>query len=78
MCQFYYKALQPDPIKGSYAQGLSFHSISTICQSAEYILELCIRIQIQINQLLIFTEKFLPLPGFEPRTFLVPSRYAIN
>ena len=44
------------------------HSISTICQRAENILELCIRIQIQINLLLIFTEKFSPLP--------VPSRYA--
>ena len=30
----------------SYAQGLGFYSISTICQSAEYILELYIRIQI--------------------------------
>ena len=46
------------------------HSISTICQSAEYILELCICFQIRINQLLIFTEKFSPLS--------VPSRYASN
>ena len=37
---------------------------------------LYIRIQIQINQLLTFTEKFSPLPGFKPRTFLVPSLYA--
>ena len=54
------------------------YSISTICQNAEYILELYIHIQIQTIQLLIFTEKFLPLPGFEPRTSLVPSRYATN
>ena len=32
------------------------HGISTICQSTEYILELYIRIQIRINQLLIFIE----------------------
>ena len=51
---------------------------TTICQSAKYILELYIHIQIKINQLLIFTEKFLPLPGFEPRTSPVPSRYATN
>ena len=31
-----------------------------------------------IVQLLDFTEKFLPLPRFEPRTCLVPSRYATN
>ena len=30
------------------------------------------------NQLLIFTEKLSPLPGFEPGTSLVPSRYATN
>ena len=42
------------------------------------ILELHIRIQIWIDQLLIFTEKFSPLPGFEPRTSPVPSRYATN
>ena len=35
-------------------------------------------IQIQINQLLIFTEKFSPLPGFEPGTSPVPSRYNTN
>ena len=45
---------------------------------AAFILELYIRIQIRINQLLIFTEKFSPLPGFEPRTSPVPSRYATN
>ena len=43
-------------------------TISTICQSAEYILELYIRIQIRTIQLLIFTEKFSPLLGFEPGT----------
>ena len=53
---------------------LFFNSISTICQSAEYILELFI--QIQIIQLLIFTEKFSPLREFEPGTSLVPSRFA--
>ena len=47
---------------------LHFFMISTICQSAEYILELYICIQIRINQLLIFIEKFSPLLGFEPRT----------
>ena len=61
-----------------YAQGLGFHSISTICQSAEYILELYVCIQIQTNQLLIFTEKFLSLPGFEPGTSPEPNRYATN
>ena len=50
----------------------------SICQSVEYILELYIRIQIQKIQLLIFTEKFLPLPGFEPRTSPLPSRFATN
>ena len=53
-------------------------SISTICQSAEYILELNIHIQIWTIQLLIFTEKFSPLVGFEPRTSPLPSRYATN
>ena len=62
----------------SYAQGLGFYSISTICQSAEYILELYIRIQIRTIQLLIFTEKFSPLQGFELGTSPVPSRYATN
>ena len=37
-----------------------------------------IRIQIQTIQLLIFTEKFSPLPGFEPGTSPVPSQYATN
>ena len=37
-----------------------------------------IHIQIWTNQLLIFTEKFSFLPGFEPRTSSVPSRYATN
>ena len=36
------------------------------CQSAEYILELYICIEIRIIPLLIFTEKFSPLLGFEP------------
>ena len=54
-----------------YAQGLGFYSISTICKSAKNILELFICIQIQTIQLLIFTEKFSPLPGFEPG----PPRY---
>ena len=54
------------------------HGISTICQSAKYILELYICIQIQINQLLIFIEKFLPLPEFEPRTSRVTSRCVTN
>ena len=53
---------------------LVFHSISAICQSAEYILELYIR----IDQLLILTEKFSPFMGFEPGTSSVPSRYATN
>ena len=35
-------------------------------------------IQIQINQLLIFIEKFSPLPGFEPRTSRLPSPCATN
>ena len=39
---------------------------------------LYIRIQIQTIQLLIFTGKFSPLPGFEPRTSMLPSRYATN
>ena len=64
--------------KSSYAQGLGFHSMSTICQSAEYISEFYIHIQIRIIQLLIFTEKSSPLPGFEPGTSPVPSQYAIN
>ena len=55
-----------------------FHSISTICQSAEYILELYIRIQIWINQVLIFIEKFSPLSGFEPQTSRVPCLCATN
>ena len=42
------------------------------------ILELYIHIQIQTIQLFIFTEKFSPLPGFEPGTSPVPSRYATN
>ena len=58
--------------------GSTKRSISTICQSAEYILELYIGIQIRTIQLLIFTEKFLPLLGFEPGTSPVPSRYATN
>ena len=49
-----------------------------ICQSAEYILELYICIQIRTIQLLNFTEKFSPLSGFEPGTSPVPSRYATN
>ena len=32
----------------------------------------------RLDQLLIFTEKFSPLPGFEPGTSLVPSWYATN
>ena len=35
-----------------------------------------IRIQIRTIQLLIFTERFSPLPGFEPGTSPVPSRFA--
>ena len=35
-------------------------------------------IQIQTIQLLIFTEKLSPLPGFEPGTSPVPSWYATN
>ena len=49
-------------------QGLGFYSISTICQSGEYILELYINIQIGTIQLLIFNEKFSPLLGLEPGT----------
>ena len=37
-----------------------------------------IPIQIRTIQLLIFTEKLSPLPGFEPGTSPVPSRYATN
>ena len=37
-----------------------------------------IHIKIRIDQLLIFTEKFLPLPGFEPGTSPVRSRNATN
>ena len=51
---------------------------ASICQSAKYILELYIRIQFRTIQLLIFTEKFSPLPEFEPRTSPVPSWYATN
>ena len=43
-----------------------------------FILELYIRIQIQIIHLLIFTEKFSPLPVFEPGTSPVPRQYAAN
>ena len=32
----------------------------------------------RVVTVLIFTEKFSPLPGFEPGTSLVPSRYATN
>ena len=53
-------------------------TIFHICQSAEYILELCMCIQIQINQLIVFIEKLSPLSGFEPRTSRVPSRCATN
>ena len=35
-------------------------------------------IVLYFNQLLISIEKFLPLPGFEPGTSPVPSRYATN
>ena len=61
-----------------YGTNTGVLSISTICQSAEYILELYILIQIRTIQLLIFTEKFSSLPGFEPGTSLVSSRYATN
>ena len=37
-----------------------------------------IHIQIRTIQLLIFTEKFSPLPEFEPGTSPVPSWYATN
>ena len=37
-----------------------------------------IHLQIQSIQLLIFTEKISPLPGFEPRTSPVTSWYATN
>ena len=37
-----------------------------------------VAIQIQIIQLLIFTEKFSSLLGFEPGTSPEPSRYATN
>ena len=37
-----------------------------------------IRIQIRINQLFIFIEKFLPLLGFEPQASQVPSRCTTN
>ena len=43
-----------------------------------YVLVQYICIQIRTIQLLFFTEKFSPLLGFEPGTFLVPSRYATN
>ena len=46
--------------------------------AAIVILELYIRIQIRIIQLLIFTEKFSPLPGFEPGTLPVSSLYVTN
>ena len=45
---------------------------------AEYILELYICFQIPTTQLLIFTEQFSPLPGFEPGTSPVASLYATN
>ena len=35
-------------------------------------------IQIRTIQLLIITEKFSPLPGFEPGTSPILSRYATN
>ena len=50
--------------------------IVSIIYSIIYILELHVCIQIWINQLLLFIEKFLPLPGFEPQTSRVPSRCA--
>ena len=43
--------------KRSWSQ---INCILTICQNAEYILELYIRIQIRINQLLIFNENSQP------------------
>ena len=46
-----------------------------MCHSAEYILELYICILIQTIQLLIFTEKFSPLPG---ASFWPPSMVYIS
>ena len=57
---------------------INYISFLDINQSAKYILELYTRIQIQINQLLIFIKQFSPLPVFEPRTFQVPSRWLTN
>ena len=44
----------------------------------QFFASLNICVQIWINQLLIFIEKFSPLLGFEHRTSRVPSRCATN
>ena len=53
-------------------------STSIMYQSANVESRLYTVFKFKFNQLLIFIEKFSPLPGFEPGTSRVPSRYANN
>ena len=53
-------------------------STSTMYQSTHVEPRLYAVLKSEFNQLPIFIEKFSPLPGFEPGTSLVPSRYATN
>ena len=55
-----------------------FHFLSPVCSPVEEQSSLFIRIQVRINQLLIFIEKLSPLMAIEPRTSQVPSRCAAN
>ena len=52
--------------------------LATMYQSAHIESWLYAVFKFEFNQLLIFIEKFSPLPVFEPGTSPVPSRYATN
>ena len=51
---------------------------STMYQSAHVESRLYAVFKFEFNHLLIFIEKFSPLPGLEPGTSQVPNRYATN
>ena len=53
-------------------------STSTMYQRAHVESRLYSLFKFEFNQLLIFSEKFSPLAGFEPGTSPVPNRYATN
>ena len=77
--QFWSRNLMRNTIlnyEASWPKHLSLMSISIYVVLKNLVTYICI--QIWTNQLLIFIEKLLRLPGFEPQTSRVPSRFATS